>query len=190
MPQAGPAVRRSRRLKELAAPGAIVLGDAILALVGGAVDAVPVDVSGSAFRLLRLDPEAPAVARRLDAPLVGRRAELARIEAALAETIERRRPVRVVLSGDPGIGKTRLAREFASLQVDDHVLTGRCVAYGEAARYLALAQLVEGAADILGRDRVPPSSRRCSRQKLRPSRTRTCSAQHGSYSRRSRRTGP
>ena len=155
LPRAGPAVRRARRLKEMAAPGAIVLGDAILALVGGAVDAVPVDVSGLAFRLLRLDSDAPAVARRLDAPLVGRAPELARIEAALADSIERLRPVRLVLSGEPGIGKTRLAREFAARQSEAHLLSGRCVAYGEAARFLPLAQLVAGAADVLGRDAVP-----------------------------------
>ena len=155
LPRAGPAVRRSRRLKELAAPGEIVLGDAVLALAGGAVDAVPVDVSGSAFRLLRLDSDAPAVVRRLDAPLVGREPELARLEAALAESIEHRRPVRLVLSGEPGIGKTRLAREFAARQHAARVLSGRCVAYGEAARFLPLAQLVADAADAVGRDAVP-----------------------------------
>ena len=155
LPQAGPAIRRSRRLKELAAPGAIVFGRSILGLVGAAVDTDPVDTTGVAFRLLRLDPDAPAVARRLDARLVGREAELAQIEAALARAVERGRPVRLVLSGEPGIGKTRLAREFATRQAAVHVLTGRCVAYGEAARYLPLAQLVTAAADVVGRDEVP-----------------------------------
>ncbi|HST17510.1 MAG TPA: BTAD domain-containing putative transcriptional regulator [Gaiellaceae bacterium] len=154
-PQAGPAVRRSRRLKELAAPGAIVVGDAVLALVGSAVDMVPVDATGSAFRLLRLDPDAPAVARRLDAPLVGRERELELLDAALDRAVEQRCPVRVVLSGDPGIGKTRLAREFVTRHTDASVLSGRCVAYGQAARVLALAQLVGGASDVVGRERVP-----------------------------------
>jgi DNA-binding SARP family transcriptional activator len=154
-PQAGPAVRRSRRLKELAPPGAIVLGRSILGLVGAAVDTVPVDTTGVAFRLLRLDPDASAVARRLDARLVGREPELAQIEAALARAADRRRPVRLVLSGDPGIGKTRLAREFAARRAEVGVLTGRCVAYGEAVRYFALGQLVSAAADIVDRHEVP-----------------------------------
>ena len=88
-------------------------------------------------------------------PLVGREHELAQIEAALARAADRRHPVRLVLSGEPGIGKTRLAREFATRQAAVHVLTGRCVAYGEAARYLPLAQLVTAAADVVGRNEVP-----------------------------------
>ena len=155
LPRAGPAVRRSRRLKELAAPGAVVLGRSVLGLVAGAVDAVPVEPAGFAFRLLRFDPEAPPGGRRFDAPLVGRVQELSRIDTAFATCVQRRTPVRLVLSGEPGIGKTRLARELAVRQPEAHVLTARCVAYGEVARFLPLARLVAGAAGVVGREAVP-----------------------------------
>ena len=52
---------------------------------------------------------------------------------------------RVVLVGDPGVGKSRLAREAARYFA--RVLTGRCAAYGEGARYAPLVDVLRGALD-------------------------------------------
>src|SRR5437763_16245818 len=45
-----------------------------------------------------------------DAPLIGRATELGRILSALDDTVEASRGRLVVLAGEPGVGKTRLAR--------------------------------------------------------------------------------
>ncbi|MQA60035.1 MAG: AAA family ATPase [Actinophytocola sp.] len=59
-------------------------------------------------------PSGPRQQRRPSGPpLVGRSAERARLTAAWRES-EAGRPQLVLISGDPGIGKTRLAEEFAS----------------------------------------------------------------------------
>src|SRR5262249_2493111 len=55
---------------------------------------------------------AMSVARTADNPLVGRGAELAALAAQLDEAAQGRGGVSLI-SGEPGIGKTRLARAFA-----------------------------------------------------------------------------
>ena len=75
-------------------------------------------------------PRAPAGrAARLgtSTPFVGREAEHARLAAAWAEARSGRRQA-VLLGGEPGIGKTRLADQVAGIAEDDGavVLRGRC----------------------------------------------------------------
>ena len=131
-----------RGLRDVAAPGELLLGPVALRLVPAAVDVVPHD-SGRGYRVLRFDPDAAAFARRLEAPLVGREAELARLEAALNEVVASRTPQRIVVVGEPGIGKTRLVAELAArVRGRARVLTGRCIAYGEGAAFLPLAQIL------------------------------------------------
>ncbi len=50
--------------------------------------------------------------RTVFAPLVGRRAELSMLEDALADTLATRVPHVITVVGSPGVGKTRLVREF------------------------------------------------------------------------------
>jgi predicted ATPase len=59
-----------------------------------------------------LEPQSGQGALRLRSPLVGRRAEVSMLEDALTETIERRAPHAITVMGSPGVGKTRLVREF------------------------------------------------------------------------------
>ncbi|TQS40671.1 helix-turn-helix transcriptional regulator [Cryptosporangium phraense] len=75
--------------------------------------------------------------------LVGRRAELARLRALL-ERVTAGQPAVAVLSGEAGVGKSRLVAEVAREAADDfgvRVLRGRCVDLGGAG--LALAPLVD-----------------------------------------------
>jgi tetratricopeptide (TPR) repeat protein len=68
---------------------------------------------------------APAALER-DEPFVGRAEELARLHAAWHAVRERRTRRLVLLAGEPGVGKTRLALRFASEARGATVLLGRC----------------------------------------------------------------
>ena len=106
--------------------GAVVTRAVELARVGG----------------IRLDQRTAALARaerRLDAPLVGRTEELERLRGALQVAREARRCNVVTVVGEPGIGKTRLAREIALREgAATTVLVARCLAHGDGATFLPL----------------------------------------------------
>jgi DNA-binding SARP family transcriptional activator len=148
----GNTVTVAKRLEQAAPSGSIMLGAATLELVRDAVRVRAVkprarqkEKPPPGFRLLELEAGAPAVARFLEAPLVGRDDELRRLLDAFDEA--RREPPSQVVTvvGEPGIGKTRLANELvAQIGEDALVLTGRCVSYGEGATYLPLREMVEG----------------------------------------------
>jgi predicted ATPase len=87
-------------------------------------------------------------------PLVGRGAELARLSAA----VERARagsPAAVLLSGDAGVGKTRLLSELCrqARQSGATVLVGHCVDLGAVGLpYLPFAEALRQLADLAGED--------------------------------------
>jgi class 3 adenylate cyclase len=150
----GDAVNVGKRLQEAAQPGEIVLGPMTLALVRDAVETEalgPLELRNrpeplQAFRVVELIADAPGVARRLDAPLVGRRKELRKLRAAHARARDKSTAVLALVVGDAGIGKTRLARELTAGVADEaDVLVGRCVSYGEGATYLPLVDVVRQA---------------------------------------------
>src|SRR5262245_16680949 len=89
------------------------------------------------------------------ARLVGRSAELRELREALAAS--RRGAARVVVvSGDAGIGKTRLLREFAEdVDPDVLVVTGQCVDSGVGPLpQAAIIGLVSALVDAVGVDAV------------------------------------
>ena len=146
----GDAVNVAARLEQAAEPGEILLGEDTRLLARDAIEAEavePLELKGKAdavpaHRLVRVVEGAPAFARRLDAPLVGRRDELARVRTAFDEALSDRTCRLVTAFGPPGIGKTRLAREVAtSLEDEASVLVGRCLPYGEGITYWPLAEI-------------------------------------------------
>src|SRR5262249_408540 len=70
------------------------------------------------------------------APFVGREAEFVATLSAYDRSVEDKTPILVSVSGPPGIGKSRLAREFvargASRPDCPRVAQVRCAAYGRA----------------------------------------------------------
>ena len=124
----GDAVNVAARLQQAAEPGEIVVGASTRRSAAEAFDFVPMPplelkgkaVPVEAWRLVRALPERPRV-RGSETPLVGRRRELAMLEAALDEAAEGH-AILVGLSGEAGIGKSRLALE----------LRGRATAMGFA----------------------------------------------------------
>jgi DNA-binding SARP family transcriptional activator len=132
------------QLEGRAPVGGVLVSDETYRLVRDAVQAERV---GDAWRLDKVRPDAPAYARRLDAPLVGREHELERLRGTYANACTDKHCRVVTVVGEAGIGKTRLARELiAPLRDEARVLVGRCVSYGEGATYLPIAEIVRDAA--------------------------------------------
>ena len=73
-------------------------------------------------------PPPPGLTRSYDTVFVGRRAELARMRACWGGVQMHRDRRIAVVAGEPGIGKTRLARQLASAALEEGatVLLGRC----------------------------------------------------------------
>jgi len=73
--------------------------------------------------------------------LVGRDGELRRLLDLLDDAAEGRRPTHALISGDAGVGKTRLVSELASRAAGRGftVLSGRCAELGDSIPYLPLA---------------------------------------------------
>jgi class 3 adenylate cyclase len=158
----GDAINVAARLEQAAQPGEILLGEQTLRLVRDAVEVEalePLELKGKsarvpAYRLVRVDPAAPGVARHFDVRLVGRRRELALLHQAWERTIEESRCHLFTLLGEAGVGKSRLVNELLSDVGDGAtVLRGRCLPYGEGITFWplveALMPLGEPAADVL-----------------------------------------
>ncbi|CAN5560409.1 hypothetical protein BH10ACT1_BH10ACT1_04720 [soil metagenome] len=74
-------------------------------------------------------------ARRVDVPLVGRDHELGLLKHSVDTSITNGRALMVLLMGDVGMGKSRLADEVSTWAQTTHgvvIREGRCVPYGEA----------------------------------------------------------
>jgi DNA-binding SARP family transcriptional activator len=117
-----------------------VVADAAASTLRPARTAQPgeVVIGEAAARLLR----SAAVARRSDAPLVGRADELAQLERAFERVVRTRRPALVTIVGPAGIGKSRLTAELARRLAAD-VVGGRCLAYGEGITFWPLTELLK-----------------------------------------------
>jgi len=73
-------------------------------------------------------PPPPALLREHETPFVGRTPELERLRASWSAVTRQRRRRLVLIGGEPGVGKTRLAHRFAREAFDAGapVLLGRC----------------------------------------------------------------
>jgi DNA-binding SARP family transcriptional activator len=129
------------RVLEAAPRGEVLVGAAAHALLAGAADLEPLDVG--AFRLVELAPGAVWGARRLDSPLVGRTAELAEVEEALAHATDDQSCVLLTILGEAGVGKSRLALELRS-RTEATVLYGACRSYGEGVTFAPLTDALGG----------------------------------------------
>ena len=145
----GDAVNVAKRLEQAAQPGEIVIGGGTYALVAHAV--VPSSVEAltlkgkarpvEAVRIERVDADAAPFPVRADVPLLGRDRELALLlDAFAAARTDGGRRATVV--GEPGIGKSRLARELARrVETEAAVVVGRCPPYGEGLAFRPLREV-------------------------------------------------
>ncbi len=92
----------------------------------------------------------------LEAPLVGRDAELRTVKDLFHAATERRAPRLVLVSGLPGVGKSRLGWEFEKYidGLKDTVRwhRGRCLSYGDGVAFWALAEIVRQRLSIAEED--------------------------------------
>jgi len=91
-------------------------------------------------------------------PFLGRGAELAALQTALAAATETGSAQFRLVVGEPGIGKSRLVLEFAlSLEKRPELVTwrqGRCLPYGEGVTFWALGEILKAHAGIFDSDDV------------------------------------
>ena len=156
----GEAVNLAARLQQAAPEGGILIGPGVLRLANGRVVAEPADPVRIAGRpeplpTWRLLDVAAQAGRTLPAaPFVGREVELELLENAYSRAVRDRRAHLVTLFGEPGIGKSRLVREFAEGVERATILHGRCLPFGEGVTYWALAEMVKQSAGITDDDPI------------------------------------
>ena len=84
---------------------------------------------------------------------VGRSDELSLLADSFERAVARRRPQLVTVVGEPGVGKSRLVREFRRVIDDRPDLVwwrqGRCLPYGEGVTFWAIGEVVKAQAGIL-----------------------------------------
>src|SRR5262249_6844753 len=105
-----------------------------------------------ARRVICSDEERRAV--RVGAPLVGRAEELDLLHNTFARVARDRRAHVFTIYGEPGVGKSRLARDFLEGVEGATVLAGRALPYGEGITYWPVAEMVKVSAGITDDDPV------------------------------------
>ena len=132
---------RAVTLAAAAGPGEILLSRPTRQLTAGAIQT---SVAGPDRFLLRsAQVGLRSLAVRLDVPLVGRGEELRQLEAAHVRAARERVTMTVTVTGEAGLGKTRLVQEFAGrFGKEALVLTGRCLPYGEGITFWPLREVI------------------------------------------------
>jgi len=155
----GDVVNTASRLQTAAPPGKVLVGPATFAATQGVIG---YDEMGLLQAKGREEPVPAWVAtapllppgyrpQRERAPLVGREPELAMLRGAVEASVAHRRAQLILLVGDAGVGKSRLAEEVAAIAECQHeaiVLEGRCVPYGEANVWWPVAEALRQALSL------------------------------------------
>ena len=166
---AGDAVNTAARVQATAEPGSVWVDHETRGLAAAAVsfnDRGEHVLKGKAepVRLHRAEAVVAAVggAQRVDgleAPMVGRDAELRTVKEALHATQADGRARLVVVTGEAGVGKSRLGWEFEKYA--DGITEGlawhrgRCLSYGEGVAFWAFAEMVRSRLGVLEGDGRP-----------------------------------
>ncbi|BFP55161.1 AAA family ATPase [Streptomyces sp. CMC78] len=161
----GETVNIAARLEQNAGRGEILIGPGTLLAAGPTVRAEPTGPlrlkgkrdSVEAYRLLALGADDPELLRRFDVPFVGRDAERQALDAALERAVDGGGAGLLRVTGEAGIGKTRLVREWLAGRSASGALVygaGRCRSYGDHGTLAALADAVRA---LVGPPVSPPA---------------------------------
>jgi class 3 adenylate cyclase/tetratricopeptide (TPR) repeat protein len=161
----GDVVNTASRLQGVAPVGGVVVGEATYRATRDLFDYEPLEavaVKGKSDALPIWRALAPKMRLGVDieqaqTPFIGRGDELTTLETAFSRTLRDSSIQLVTLTGEPGVGKTRLLSEFRTWVDDRPELVywrqGRCLPYGEGITYWALGEMVKAHAGILESDR-------------------------------------
>jgi class 3 adenylate cyclase/tetratricopeptide (TPR) repeat protein len=157
----GDVVNTAQRLQTMAEPGSVIVGAATHTATRSVIRYEPLGLVAlrgreepvEAYRAV--EAVAPPGRRRVRerVPLVGRDDELAALRHVLHMTASRERAHLVLLVGDAGVGKSRLASEVAAIaagEVNARVLVGQCVPYGDSNVFGPVAEALRHACGIEG----------------------------------------
>ena len=156
-PIVGDTMNTASRLQSGAPPGSVLIGEPTWRLARHAVvadEVEPLHAKGkvepvSTWRVLELRQ----VAARIETPLVGRERPLRMLEEALDDMIDAGACVLVTVLAPPGVGKSRLAAEFAdAARQRATVLVGQTPSYGVGVTFAPLVELLSQAAGRPGGD--------------------------------------
>jgi len=150
----GDSVNLSRRLEEIAAAGTILVSESVYRQTYRMFDyqVVPdlslkgVDEPVTAYQVIK-PKDAPGSARGLEglrAPMIGRETELSRLLALLERLSLERQGAIVLLTGEGGMGKSRLTNELKA-RVDPlrvQVLEGHSLTYRKAIPYWIFQDII------------------------------------------------
>jgi class 3 adenylate cyclase/tetratricopeptide (TPR) repeat protein len=160
----GDVVNVAARLEQRAAPGAIVVAERTARAARGFRyrELGPLALRGkdAVVTAVLLEEAAEDAPERgvpgLRAPMVGRDQELALLRTVYGRAVSERRPNLVTIYGDPGVGKSRLVREFVdwaeAQRPPPRVVFGRCLPYGDGVTYWPLAEILKSQAGVLDSD--------------------------------------
>lgn len=165
----GETVNIAARLEQHAGAGEILLGPDTLLAAGPTVSAEPTGplrLKGKqdaveAYRLLALGADDPELLRRFDVPFVGRHTEQAALDAALSDAVRGGRAGLLRVVGEPGIGKTRLVREWLARRSASGELSygaGRCRGHGGQGTLTPLADALRALPALAALQGIPPSA--------------------------------
>lgn len=154
---AGDAVNTAARVQSVAAPGQVWVDDTTRSLTTASLAYAPVgshELKGKAvpvelFHAVRTTAVVGGDQRvdGLEAPFVGRDRVLRLVKELFHATAEETHARLVLVAGEPGIGKTRLAWEFekyadAITTQSTYWLRGRCLSYGKGVAGRVVAEMV------------------------------------------------
>ena len=157
----GDVVNTASRLQSHAPTGRVIVGDSTYRASRHAIryepheavtakgKAEPVEAWVAIEALPDVEAQTPA-----GGIFVGRRRELEVVGTVWEQAVAESRPHLLTLLGSPGVGKSRLCREVATLVDRDggRILRGRCLPYEEKTGYHAFAQMVRQVGGIFDSD--------------------------------------
>jgi DNA-binding SARP family transcriptional activator/class 3 adenylate cyclase len=161
----GTVIANAARLQQAAPSGVVLVDEATYRATTRAVTyqrGKPVRVSDMARPLpswqatAARSTDAVEPSRQPPTPFIGRHDELDLLKRTYARAVRESSVHLVTITGEPGVGKSRLVREFAAfLDAQQELVTwrqGRCLPYGEGITFWALGEVVKGEAGILESD--------------------------------------
>jgi class 3 adenylate cyclase/tetratricopeptide (TPR) repeat protein len=171
---AGDVVNTASRMQQIAPVGGVVVGEITHRATSHAFDyeeLEPVTVKGKAepisvWRAIGSRTRLGVDLLQSPTPFIGREHDLALLKETYTRTLRESSIQLVTVTGEPGVGKSRLVAEFRTfVDYQPEIVfwrQGRCLPYGEGITFWALGEVVKGQAGILESDSPEQASEKLS----------------------------